>query len=85
MWNDILDREYDRQVGKGCVMSNIHSVVRLASFRLTERTKHRPIADGRVSVPGALVFLAIHLVCLLALLWPVNALAYVHLCQMNPG
>ena len=43
----------------------------------TERTKHRPIADGRVSVQGALVFLAMHLVLLLALLWPLNTLAYV--------
>ncbi|KAH9980888.1 UbiA prenyltransferase family [Lactifluus volemus] len=55
VWNDILDRDIDRQV---------------------ERTKHRPIADGRVSVPGALVFLAIHLVILLALLQPCNALAW---------
>ncbi|KAI9445930.1 4-hydroxybenzoate polyprenyl transferase [Lactarius indigo] len=55
VWNDILDREFDRQV---------------------ERTKHRPVADGRVSVPGALLFLAIHLVLLLALLWHVNTLAW---------
>ncbi|KAH9066140.1 4-hydroxybenzoate polyprenyl transferase [Lactarius vividus] len=55
VWNDILDREFDRQV---------------------ERTKHRPVADGRVSVPGALVFLVIHLVFLLALLWHVNSLAW---------
>lgn len=55
VWNDILDREFDRQV---------------------ERTKHRPIADGRVSVQGALVFLAMHLVLLLALLWPLNTLAW---------
>ncbi|EIN06899.1 UbiA prenyltransferase [Punctularia strigosozonata HHB-11173 SS5] len=40
IWNDILDREFDRQV---------------------ERTTHRPIADGRISVRGALVFLSIHL------------------------
>ncbi|KAI0261390.1 4-hydroxybenzoate polyprenyl transferase, partial [Gloeopeniophorella convolvens] len=55
IWNDILDREFDKQV---------------------ERTKHRPIADGRVSVPGALVFLLIHLVLLTALLWPINSLAW---------
>ncbi|KAH8998234.1 4-hydroxybenzoate polyprenyl transferase [Lactarius hatsudake] len=55
VWNDILDREFDRQV---------------------ERTKHRPVADGRVSVPGALVFLMIHLVLLLAMLWHVNSLAW---------
>lgn len=50
----------------------------IADYRLTERTKHRPIADGRVSVQGALVFLAMHLVLLIGLLWPVNILAYVH-------
>ncbi|KAI0294250.1 4-hydroxybenzoate polyprenyl transferase [Multifurca ochricompacta] len=55
VWNDILDREFDRQV---------------------ERTKHRPVADGRVSVPGALAFLAAHLVLLVAMLWPVKPLAW---------
>ncbi|KAI0247027.1 4-hydroxybenzoate polyprenyl transferase [Lactifluus subvellereus] len=55
VWNDILDRDFDKQVA---------------------RTKRRPIADGRVSVPGALVFLAIHLVVLVGLLWPCNALAW---------
>ncbi|KAI0267872.1 4-hydroxybenzoate polyprenyl transferase [Gloeopeniophorella convolvens] len=55
IWNDILDREIDRQV---------------------ERTKHRPIADRRISVPGALIFLAMHLASLMALLWPVNPLSW---------
>ncbi|KAI0068102.1 4-hydroxybenzoate polyprenyl transferase [Artomyces pyxidatus] len=55
IWNDILDRNFDRQV---------------------ERTKHRPIADGRVSVPGALVFLSTHLLTLVALMWPFNDLAW---------
>ena len=54
-----------------------------ADYRLSERTKHRPIADGRVSVQGALVFLAMHLVLLIGLLWPVNVLAYVHRCWIN--
>lgn len=56
-----------------------------ADYHSTERTKHRPIADGRVSVPGALAFLAIHLVLLGALLWPVNPLAYVLRCWMSLG
>ncbi|KAI0292083.1 4-hydroxybenzoate polyprenyl transferase [Multifurca ochricompacta] len=55
VWNDILDRKFDRQV---------------------ERTKRRPIADGRVSVLGALVFLAIHLVAIVAMLWPANPLTW---------
>ncbi|KAI0040630.1 4-hydroxybenzoate polyprenyl transferase [Auriscalpium vulgare] len=55
IWNDILDRKFDRQV---------------------ERTKHRPIADGRISVFGAVIFLFSHLVALVALMWPFNHLAW---------
>ncbi|KAI0047208.1 4-hydroxybenzoate polyprenyl transferase [Auriscalpium vulgare] len=55
VWNDILDREFDR---------------------LVERTKYRPIADGRISVPGALAFLFVHLVVIIALMWPLNSLAW---------
>ncbi|KAJ6524058.1 UbiA prenyltransferase family [Mycena sp. CBHHK59/15] len=42
-WNDIVDRDLDKQV---------------------ERTKNRPLADGRISVPGSLAFLSVHLVFL---------------------
>jgi 4-hydroxybenzoate polyprenyltransferase len=84
VWNDILDREFDRQVGKGFL--RLMSPCRMtADRRPTERTKHRPIADGRVSVQGALVFLAMHLVLLLALLWPLNTLAYDHCLLISPG
>ncbi|KAI0040628.1 4-hydroxybenzoate polyprenyl transferase [Auriscalpium vulgare] len=55
IWNDILDRNFDRQV---------------------ERTKHRPIADGRITVPGAVIFLFSHLLALTALMWPFNHLAW---------
>ncbi|KAH9051797.1 4-hydroxybenzoate polyprenyl transferase [Lactarius vividus] len=55
VWDDIVDRKFDRQV---------------------ERTKHRPVADGRVSVLGASVFLVIHIVLLVTMLWPVNTLAW---------
>lgn len=82
MWNDILDREFDRQVGKGRTRSKSPHCV-IADYRPTERTKHRPVADGRVSVQGALVFLAMHLVLLVALLWPLNSLAYAYRCRMN--
>ena len=82
VWNDILDREFDRQVGKGSTrLKSLHRTA--ADCRRAERTKHRPIADGRVSVQGALIFLAIHLVLLLALLWPLNTLAYVHCFWMS--
>jgi 4-hydroxybenzoate polyprenyltransferase len=77
VWNDILDREFDRQVGEGCTMSKPPYCV-TSDHHSAERTKHRPIADGRVSVQGAFVFLAMHLVLLFALLWPLNTLAYVH-------
>ncbi|KAF8510743.1 4-hydroxybenzoate polyprenyl transferase [Gautieria morchelliformis] len=48
IWNDILDRDFDRQV---------------------ERTKHRPLADGRISVPAALLFLVLHLCVLVRMIW----------------
>ncbi|KAF9264341.1 4-hydroxybenzoate polyprenyl transferase, partial [Marasmius fiardii PR-910] len=44
--------------------------------RKVERTKNRPIASGQVSVPGALVFLGIHLILLSACIWPFNKLAW---------
>ncbi|KAJ7490969.1 4-hydroxybenzoate polyprenyl transferase, partial [Mycena latifolia] len=43
IWNDIIDREVDKQV---------------------ERTRNRPLANGRLSVPGALIFLAAHIILL---------------------
>ncbi|EAU82418.2 prenyltransferase [Coprinopsis cinerea okayama7 len=54
IWNDILDRDFDRQV---------------------ERTKNRPLASGRATVKGALVFLLMHLVFLVAMLHPLNQFA----------
>ncbi|KAJ7513133.1 4-hydroxybenzoate polyprenyl transferase [Mycena galericulata] len=44
IWNDIVDRDLDKQV---------------------ERTRNRPLANGRILVPGALGFLLLHLVPLL--------------------
>ncbi|KAJ6471350.1 4-hydroxybenzoate polyprenyl transferase [Mycena sanguinolenta] len=41
IWNDIIDRDFDKQV---------------------ERTRHRPLADARISVPGAVIFLGLHLI-----------------------
>ncbi|KAF5379370.1 hypothetical protein D9615_006581 [Tricholomella constricta] len=55
IWNDILDREFDRQV---------------------ERTKNRPIAAGTISVPGALVFLFIHIAILVRMVWNLDELAF---------
>ncbi|KAF8178146.1 4-hydroxybenzoate polyprenyl transferase [Mycena galopus ATCC 62051] len=55
VWNDILDRNFDRQV---------------------ERTKGRPIASGKISVRGAVVFLWAHLGIMLWMVRDVNALAW---------
>ncbi|GLB41480.1 putative ubiA prenyltransferase family protein [Lyophyllum shimeji] len=55
IWNDILDREFDRQV---------------------ERTKKRPIAAGTISVPGALVFLGVHLAILIRMIWNLDDTAF---------
>ncbi|KAF8870305.1 UbiA prenyltransferase family, partial [Gymnopilus junonius] len=43
IWNDIIDRDFDRRV---------------------ERTKKRPVATGKITVYGALLFLSLHLVAL---------------------
>ncbi|KAK7042253.1 mitochondrial 4-hydroxybenzoate polyprenyltransferase [Favolaschia claudopus] len=55
VWNDILDRNFDRQV---------------------ERTKNRPIASGKISVRGAVLFLWAHLGIMLWMVRDVNALAW---------
>ncbi|KAF8067021.1 4-hydroxybenzoate polyprenyl transferase [Lyophyllum atratum] len=55
IWDDICDREFDRQV---------------------ERTKNRPIAAGTITVPGALVFLFIHLVILMRMIWNLDEIAF---------
>ncbi|KAF7342096.1 4-hydroxybenzoate polyprenyltransferase, mitochondrial [Mycena venus] len=55
VWNDILDRNFDRQV---------------------ERTKGRPIASGKISVRGAVVFLWAHLGIMLWMVRDVNDLAW---------
>ncbi|KAJ7777979.1 UbiA prenyltransferase family-domain-containing protein [Mycena maculata] len=55
VWNDILDRNFDRQV---------------------ERTKGRPIASGKISVPGAVAFLWAHLGIMIYMVRDVNDLAW---------
>jgi len=64
VWNDILDRNFDRQV---------------------ERTKLRPIAAGKISVPGAVTFLFAHLGIMISMVWHVNPLAWkIALASMFP-
>ncbi|KAF5387186.1 hypothetical protein D9615_001585 [Tricholomella constricta] len=41
-----------------------------------DRTKHRPVASGKVSVLGASLFLCAHLVILIFMIWDVNRLAW---------
>ncbi|KAI0056633.1 UbiA prenyltransferase [Artomyces pyxidatus] len=78
IWDDIMDRNFDRQVG-----ALLHPHHRLTTPPILtthdprpERTKRRPIADGRISVPGALVFLLGHIVVLFTMVWPFNDLAW---------
>jgi hypothetical protein len=74
IWNDILDREFDRQVGKYI----LDCAPRKETHRDSpERTKNRPIASGAISVPGALVFLFIHLAIMLRMIWNFDPIAYV--------
>lgn len=72
IWNDILDRNFDRQVGTDYFIT--HGLC--SSRQLTERTKNRPIASGAISVPGALVFLFIHLGVLFRMIWGFDPAAY---------
>ncbi|ESK96158.1 4-hydroxybenzoate octaprenyltransferase [Moniliophthora roreri MCA 2997] len=60
-------------LGAGCVWNDI---LDRDLDRLVERTKHRPIASGQVSVPGALIFTLMHLVVLIACIWPFNKYAW---------
>lgn len=41
-----------------------------------ERTKNRPLASGKISVLGAFLFLSMHLIVLLSMIWNVNRLAW---------
>ncbi|KAG6835870.1 hypothetical protein H0H93_013783 [Arthromyces matolae] len=41
-----------------------------------DRTKNRPLASGQVSITGAFVFLCVHMVILLSMIWEVNPLAW---------
>jgi len=57
----------------GCVWND---VLDREIDRKVERTKKRPLADKRVSVPGALAFLAIHILLLLGMLWRTSTLVW---------
>ncbi|KAJ7734356.1 4-hydroxybenzoate polyprenyl transferase [Mycena maculata] len=49
--------------GAGCIWNDI---VDRDLDKHVERTKHRPLADGRISVSGALIFLFVHLLFLVS-------------------
>lgn len=44
--------------------------------RQVERTRNRPIAAGTITVPGALVFLFIHIAILIRMIWHLDASAF---------
>ncbi|KAJ7185133.1 UbiA prenyltransferase family, partial [Mycena pura] len=51
-------------LGGGCIWNDI---IDMDLDAKVERTKHRPLPEGRISVPQALVFLSIHVFLLFAL------------------
>ncbi|KAF9559710.1 4-hydroxybenzoate polyprenyl transferase [Agrocybe pediades] len=57
----------------GCVWNDI---IDKDLDKKVARTKHRPIADGRISVRGALLFTAVHIAFLLRLIWNLDLLAW---------
>ncbi|KAF8468545.1 4-hydroxybenzoate polyprenyl transferase [Gautieria morchelliformis] len=57
----------------GCIWNDILD----RDFDLqVERTKHRPLADGRISVPAALLFLVFHLCVLVRMIWFTEQMAW---------
>ncbi|KAH0583563.1 hypothetical protein H2248_009187 [Termitomyces sp. 'cryptogamus'] len=59
--------------GAGCVWNDILD----RNFDAqVERTKHRPLASGRISVTGAALFLCVHMSILIVMIWDVNRLAW---------
>jgi len=61
-----------RLIGGGCIWNDVQD----REFdKKVERTKHRPIADGRISVFGGLAFTVVHVLILLRLIWNLNPLA----------
>ena len=72
VWNDILDQDFDRQVGELLQNPNVRFCVWLV---VTERTKNRPIANGSISTTGGLLFLFAHIAILIAINWKSNIVA----------
>ncbi|KAF4582560.1 hypothetical protein EYR38_002688 [Pleurotus pulmonarius] len=74
IWDDIVDRNLDAQVGKSPTPLPFASAIP-SSSPMIERTKKRPLPSGRVSVRGALVWMTVNIIPLLALILPSNPLA----------
>lgn len=64
--NDMCDYKYDREVGKSRFLD--HCLLRVIKL-LSERTRTRPIASGRISLLSAGLFSAAQLFIYLALMW----------------
>lgn len=58
IWNDICDRQFDRHVGTFDIRSS-ETLLLTTLDKSIERTKSRPIAQGLVSVPAALLWLEV--------------------------
>jgi len=61
-----------RLAGGGCIWNDI---VDIDIDAKVERTKNRPLPTGRVSVPEALVFMSVHLVLMVIMLYPLKHVA----------
>lgn len=72
----------------GTISSIVTSTLKLVSLRVrlacymsltgtVERTKHRPMAAGHITITGALLFLAVHISILFGILWRSDRLASV--------
>ncbi|KAJ7644767.1 4-hydroxybenzoate polyprenyl transferase [Roridomyces roridus] len=59
----------------GCIWNDI---IDMDLDAQVERTKHRPLPDGRITVPQALVFLSIHVALLFAMARYLNPTAWVY-------
>lgn len=65
IWNDICDRDIDGRVGESNAPHRSHIYL---TIDRTERTKTRPLPSGLISVPAALLWLAVHTSAYLATL-----------------
>jgi 4-hydroxybenzoate polyprenyltransferase len=70
--NDIFDRNFDAGVGT----FSSHCTIQIRAHIVTERTKGRPLASGRVSVFAAVVYLILQYLAGVLLYMPYKGIAF---------